>query len=332
VATTQAELTCHLPAWADLAADAVEPNVFYEPWLLLPALRAFGGGRDLRFVLLFAPDRERPGGAPRLCGFFPLERRRGYLGLPVAVLRLWRHLHCFLTTPLLRRGDALPCLGAFFDWLAADPRGRALFDMEWLKNEGPFQQALIEVLHRRAALSYVAESYTRAVFRPRVDAENFLNLALTGKSRKKLRRQGRQLEELGRVECVALEQAGEVDAWIEDFLRLEASGWKGREGTAMLCSPPEPDFFRGVARGLYFPVNAPHWVQNSDAVSISFSITFQTPALERRSVVYQVNNFLRGWGLRPRPFGQSPWRDSLKFTACRVVRRVKRLWPGRNSG
>ena len=36
------ELQPHVGAWDDLAASAVEPNVFYDSWMLLPALQAFG--------------------------------------------------------------------------------------------------------------------------------------------------------------------------------------------------------------------------------------------------------------------------------------------------
>jgi len=61
-------------------------------------------------------------------------------------------------------------------------------------------------------------------------------------------------------------------------------------------------------------------------VSISFSITFRTPDLERRAMVYNVNAFLRRRGLRPTPVGQSPWRDSLKCLGQRVCRRARRLF------
>jgi hypothetical protein len=37
VARTEQELTAHVPAWADLARHALEPNVFYEPWFLREA-------------------------------------------------------------------------------------------------------------------------------------------------------------------------------------------------------------------------------------------------------------------------------------------------------
>jgi hypothetical protein len=77
--------------------------------------------------------------------------------------------------------------------------------------------------------------------------------------------------------------------------------------------------------GLHFPVTAPHFVQNGPEVSLSFSITFRTPDLERRSVVYAVNGGLRRRGWRPSPFGVHPRADSLKYTAFRAWRRVRRL-------
>src|SRR5215510_5801327 len=40
--------------------------------------------------------------------------------------------------------------------------------------------------------------------------------------------------------------------------------------------------------GLHFPVVAPHWVRNGAEVSVSLSVTFRTPASERRRVVYCV--------------------------------------------
>ena len=77
--------------------------------------------------------------------------------------------------------------------------------------------------------------------------------------------------------------------------------------------------------GLHFPVTVPHWVSNGKHVSISFSITFRTLALERRSIVYNVNGRLRKRGFNPAPYGQSPLRDSVKYNAFRVVRRARRL-------
>ena len=79
--------------------------------------------------------------------------------------------------------------------------------------------------------------------------------------------------------------------------------------------------------GLHFPITAPHWVKNGPAVSISFSITFRTPASEQREMVFRVNAGLRKYGLTPAPVGAAVWQDSLKATAYRAWRRAQNLFP-----
>ena len=53
--------------WEDLAANALEANPFYEPWMLLPALWARG---DDDFECISVWDDGK------LIGLFPFERRR----------------------------------------------------------------------------------------------------------------------------------------------------------------------------------------------------------------------------------------------------------------
>src|SRR5258708_11841725 len=76
-------------SWTELAAAALEPNPFYESWMLGPALSRLRDGADLRVVLVFAPNGG-PNGAPNrarsfepfLCGVFPLERRPRHKRIP----------------------------------------------------------------------------------------------------------------------------------------------------------------------------------------------------------------------------------------------------------
>ena len=53
--------------------------------------------------------------------------------------------------------------------------------------------------------------------------------------------------------------------------------------------------------GLHVPVTAPHWVQNGDQVSVSWSITFRSALSARRETVYKVNHRLRALRLSPAP-------------------------------
>ena len=52
----------YVPAWEDLGANAIEPNAFYEPWMMMRAIRAFGAGRRLQFALVLANEPARHDG------------------------------------------------------------------------------------------------------------------------------------------------------------------------------------------------------------------------------------------------------------------------------
>lgn len=75
--------------------------------------------------------------------------------------------------------------------------------------------------------------------------------------------------------------------------------------------------------GLHFPVTYPHWVQNGNDVSISFSITFRTPDLDRRRAVYSFNHQLRKWGCTPVPYGADACRDACKYQFMRAYGKLR---------
>jgi hypothetical protein len=74
---------------------------------------------------------------------------------------------------------------------------------------------------------------------------------------------------------------------------------------------------------VHHPPLAPHWVQNDDNVSVSVSIGFCLRPLDRIARIYQVNHFLRRFGLEPTPPGRSKLRDSLKIAGIGMVSKSK---------
>ncbi|HEY7544116.1 MAG TPA: GNAT family N-acetyltransferase [Blastocatellia bacterium] len=232
----------HTEAWDDLAACTVEPNAFYESWMLRAAFRKFGSA-NIRIALVYAKDKARPNGPPLLCGLFPLEFQSRYKGLPVKVLRLWQNTYCSLCTPLVRADCAREVLSAFFNWLETEGREPSLIEFQTVTADGPFHHALIDVLNQRAALSFVSDLHTRALFRPATDADSYMRSAVSREHRKDLRRKERHISELGQVEYSILEEREDLGQWIEEFLHLERSGWKGRNRSAMACSETSRDYF-----------------------------------------------------------------------------------------
>ena len=63
--------------------------------------------------------------------------------------------------------------------------------------------------------------------------------------------------------------------------------------------------------GVHIPVNAPHWVQNDDNISISVAILYHSWHGAYRNL-YAANHCLRKLGFSPRPPFQSALVDSLK--------------------
>ncbi|MEL6431881.1 MAG: transcription factor [Planctomycetota bacterium] len=77
--------------------------------------------------------------------------------------------------------------------------------------------------------------------------------------------------------------------------------------------------------GVHVPLHAPHVVQNGDEVSISLSVTFQTPTSDAERAVLLVNHRLRQLGLSPRAYGGAGWSERAKHALVRSVRGARGL-------
>jgi CelD/BcsL family acetyltransferase involved in cellulose biosynthesis len=240
-----AALAAHVDAWNDLAASAPEPNVFHEPFFLRPAIEGYAG--EAKLHLVFAYERTATGRG-RLCAMFPFEHARSYHGLPLRHLRLWRPVHAYLGTPLVRAEHTREVIDALHDWLTG-PDGTAFVEWGWIAPDGAFFQALADAISRRDLLAHVAQAFSRAFLRRNTDADSYLRAAFSAKALREFRRHERRLKEAGTVEYVELASGADSAPWVEDFLRLEASGWKGRKGSALGASPRGRRFFSDLASG-----------------------------------------------------------------------------------
>ncbi len=238
-----AELARHEQALDGLAKCASEPNVFFESWMLFPALESFSNKQSIVFLLFFA---DNPRG-PQLCGFIPLERRVSFHGLPLRSLTLWHYPHSFLATPLLRKGYTDEVMNTFFAWVQSQRRGALLLELPRISCFGDLHLSLERILKYQHKLEMADTRYERALFRPRQSAEIYLREALSKKRRKELKRLERRLAEMGTLVFDRMGAGANPGPWIEEFLRLEAAGWKGREGTAFAAHEAGRMFFQKIA-------------------------------------------------------------------------------------
>ena len=232
-----AELETVVKPWRDLAARALEPNVFYEPAFALGAAAVFG--RDAGAVLIWS------GGSPRrLLGFFPARVQTRRYGVKLPVLVGWTHPYAPLGVPLVEREAAEPVLAAFLAQLATDRALPGLWLLPFLPAQSPFASALDAIVRRAQMPVADVNRRERALLAPGGERADYVENALGPRKQKELRRLGRRLSELGAVLFTSATKPAAVAAATEDFLVLEARGWKGRAGTAMAAHDDLRRFLR----------------------------------------------------------------------------------------
>jgi CelD/BcsL family acetyltransferase involved in cellulose biosynthesis len=230
--------------WRDLATRALSPNVFYEPAFALAAAPLFG--RDVGAVLVWS------GTSPsRLLGFFParIESRRYGVRLPVLVG--WTHPFAPLGTPLVERDAAEPVIAAWLAHLAGNADLPDLLLLPFVPQDGPFGAALAAILRRARMPAAPFNRHCRALLAPdRAARPHYLQRALSSRRLKELRRLARRLEDHGALLFAATADPPAVDEAVEDFLTVEASGWKGAAGTAALADDAVCGFVRAALQAL----------------------------------------------------------------------------------
>jgi hypothetical protein len=235
----------YLDAWRALADEAEEPNAFFAPWMLLPAVQAFGAGRTVRLLFFQAPHPTHKARPPVLVGVWALEERRSGLGLPVPVTSTFFHPAIHLGTPLVRAGYTRAVVDRL---LAYIDDGRRVVTLRELRGDGPFHQALIDGLNERRWMHVGLRRNSRALLVRAGGAEAYLERALAGKRRKELRRQHDRLAEQGELQLATLAAGADPGPWLAEFMQLEAAGWKGRAGEPMAATAATRGFFDQAMR------------------------------------------------------------------------------------
>jgi CelD/BcsL family acetyltransferase involved in cellulose biosynthesis len=231
--------------WADLAKRALEPNAFFEPGFALAATRLFPARSRPLFIAVW---KEEPGlKRRRLMALCPVIASKSMFGDGLA--RVWLHKQAALATPLLDRLQAAAALDALFGWLERYMPTASGIVFHKIGRSGPTFEALMAAAQSANRQTDIFEEYQRAVFIHGEDADEAFEKASSRKALKELYRRRRRLEELGHVEYLQFTKPDEVRRAVEDFLVLEASGWKKGRG-ALLSQAALATFFRSATRAL----------------------------------------------------------------------------------
>ncbi len=231
-----------IPAWKRLAECCLCPNVFYEPQLFIPAWKHLRES-NVRVAVVESAQRAQPGAPKVLCGMLPLEISKTTYGLPLRSAKLWQHMHCFLTTPLIRSDFAQETLGKFVEFLRDDEHGVGVLNLPCVPAEGPFQHALVDFVRAEKLAWQQKDIYRRALF-VRKDSEDIFMDEWPRKRRHELNRLERRLEESGKLVIDEFHFGDDAEQFADHFLALESVGWKGLKGTAMAKTQSQAQFLK----------------------------------------------------------------------------------------
>lgn len=205
-----------------LAAEATEPNPFFEGWYLRRTLEFLSTDGLQLLAVRNAADE--------LICVLPLTFRRQFKRLPYRTLRSWIHAFAFLAAPLVHREHVQEAIDAILDWFCDSGAAADVIELVNIRMDGEVAAALDTAMARRPQLLSRRTRWTRAMHRlDRPDDPAHMS----AKQRSTLRRKERRLGEEGTLRYRVMSDDDDLAVWLANFLQLEASGWKGRAGTAI---------------------------------------------------------------------------------------------------
>ena len=227
--------------WRALAQRAVEPNGYYLPaWEL--AVSATARGRIGASALSACA-----GSSTRLIGLMPVVSLWHALKIPLPAL-VSAHPYGTLCSPLIDRHASIESATRLLQ--RAREAGAHALILRDVALDGAALGSLREALGRTGLKPRVLGSYFRASLDATQDSDGLLREALGNKKLKELRRQRHRLEEHGAISFDVARKPDEIKPALETFLQLEASGWKGKRGTALIQDTGDATFIRRAAPAL----------------------------------------------------------------------------------
>jgi CelD/BcsL family acetyltransferase involved in cellulose biosynthesis len=223
--------------WRDLAERAVEPNPLCEPDCLIPAARYQTFGDEI--VLLVAEE----GDTFHAC--VPIRPVTHWYNIhyPVAANKVRRAT--YVGTPLVDPSSGVAAVATMLTTLADERRnlGCRLFGLDSLREGGPVAHYVHAAAAELGLPVFVAEDFERAFFVRRPESTYFDDLS--AKRRKATRRSRRLLtEQFGSAPAI-VDRSLDLTA-IDEFLALEAAGYKAMNGVALATVPGQTEYFRSM--------------------------------------------------------------------------------------
>lgn len=258
-----------LTHWRRLAECSSEPNIFHAPEFLVPAVQNCDTLHRARLLTMTVDGQ--------LCALMPIAGEHHYGRWTVPHSQNWRHPNCFLGTPLVRPGHE----EAFWQALLADldrkPGAGLFLHLHGIATDGPVFAALQQLCARQKRSCDIVLAEERAMLATQLAGPAYYEQVVRKKKRKELARLRNRLAEQGTVETVQGCDLEGLSAWLEEFLVLERSGWKGRNGSALADMPETRGLFIAAAHAAHNSGKLHVIALRLDGRAIAMLVNFLSP-------------------------------------------------------
>ncbi|AXV16461.1 GNAT family N-acetyltransferase [Neorhizobium sp. SOG26] len=213
-----------------LSNRAMEPNIFFSARLLAPAMPRVED-KQVRFALI----RDEQGERSRMRLLMPFTVEKPGFSMGASIIRVWANPFGPLGTPLVDAEDAAETMDNLLEALASrELRLPPVLVLPEMRLNGPFAQLMKAVAIGRNLPVSVTSPYLRPMLQSDQDGETYLKHAVSPHHFRELRRTWRNLSAQGDLTYSVARQPEEVRLRMEEFLALEAKGWKGRRRSALI--------------------------------------------------------------------------------------------------
>lgn len=229
-----------------LSYRAIEPNVYFNPRFLAPAMPRLMD-KDVRLAVL----RDDNGTRTRLRLVMPYVIERPAIGVGPTILRSWANVFGPNGTPLIDGDDPAAVADEFLEILARPHLNLPnVLVIPQVYADGQAGRVLRTAALARDYPVYLTQPQSRAVLASDLDGDAYINSVFSSHHRRGFSRLLRRLSDFGTVSFNMARDPDSVFQQMEEFLLLEVRGWKGRKRTALTSDRLQAAFAREAINGL----------------------------------------------------------------------------------
>lgn len=202
-------------------------------------------------MIRLAVIRDQSEQRSRLRFLMPFSIEKPGFSIGATIIRAWSNPFGPLGTPLLDAEDAAETISNLYEALAAPSAGLPpVLVLPDIRLNGKFAQLARAVAIGENLPLTVTDTFSRPMLESLLDGPTYLREAVSSQHLRELKRQWNNLAKQGALVYNVARQPDEIRLRMEEFLVLEASGWKGRERSAMIMDRFRAAFAREAVNNL----------------------------------------------------------------------------------